>query len=354
MLYIIYKELNIKLKELRSSNPKEYWRILSDDSKKKQNTCNPHLNITEMSKHFEKLNNADPISENIEADILQKANLDFESNTSCINANFTEEEILNGISKLKNNKAHGIDLIINEYLKCTKNTMIPVYVKLFNLILDTGIIPSEWLLGIIKPIYKNKGRRDSPDNYRGITILSCFGKLFTSLINARLTIFVEDKSLIGSEQAGFRKSYSTTDHIFTLKCIIDIYLKAKKKLYCAFIDFQKAFDTVNRIQLWSKLLLSGINGKLFNVIYNLYKGAKSYVNYNNQRSEIFSCLVGVRQGENLSPLLFAIFLNDAHNYLGSHYSGLQYLDTLLKNTPLELNYMIRIEKYYYYCMQMTQ
>ena len=73
----------------------------------------------------------------------------------------------------------------------------------------------------------------------------------------------------------------------------------------------------------------GVNGKLFNVIYNLYKGAKSYVKLSNQRSEVFSCLVGVRQGENLSPLLFAIFLNDSHNYLGSHYSGLQYLDTLL-------------------------
>ena len=97
-------------------------------------------------------------------------------------------------------------------------------------------------------------------------------------------------------------------------------MKAKKKLFCAFIDFQKAFDTVNRIQLWSKL---------FNVIYNLYKGAKSYVKLSNQRSEVFSCLIGVRQGENLSPLLFAIFLNDSHNYLGSHYSGLQYLDTLL-------------------------
>ena len=153
--YAIYhKDLNIKLKELRSSNPKEYWRILSNDGKNKEDTLiNSHLNILELTQHFKGLNDADPVSKNIEADILQKANLDVDRNTAPINAYFTEEEILISINKLKNNKAHGIDLIINEYIKCTKNTMIPIYVKLFNIILDTGIIPSDWLLGIIKPIY---------------------------------------------------------------------------------------------------------------------------------------------------------------------------------------------------------
>jgi hypothetical protein len=109
------------------------------------------------------------------------------------------------------------------------------------------------------------------------------------------------------------------------------------KLFCAFIDFQKAFDTINRVQLWSKLLKSGVSAKLFNVIYNLYKGAKSYVNFNNQCSHIFQCLIGVRQGENRSPLLFAIFLNDLHNYLSDHYSGLQYLHELLKNHSSDIN-----------------
>jgi hypothetical protein len=243
-----HKELNLQLKSLRTSNPKEYWKILNQSDGNKNDTCN--LGITEVSDHFEKLNSVNPITDEEETDLQNKGNVNTNNYESLLNANFTNEEIERAINKLKNNKAHGSDLIINEYLKCTKQIMIPVYVRLFNIILNSGIIPSDWFVGIIKPIYKKKGSQDCPDNYRGITILSCFGKLFTSVLNNRLTNFADDIELIGPEQAGFRKSYSTTDHILTLKCIIDIYLKAKKKLFCAFIDFQKAFDTINRIQLW--------------------------------------------------------------------------------------------------------
>ena len=161
---------------------------------------------------------------------------------------------------------------------------IDVYVKLFNIVLNTGIVPSEWLSGFIIPIYKNKGERKNADNYRGITILSCFGKLFTSVINYRLTKFADEYNLIGHEQAGFRKGFSTTDHVFTFKCLLDMYLSDKNRLYCAFIDYRKAFDSVDRINLWTKLLSNNINGKLFTVIYNLYKHAKSCVKMQGNKS----------------------------------------------------------------------
>ena len=77
-------------------------------------------------------------------------------------------------------------------------------------------------------------------------------------------------------------------------------------MFCAFIDYRKAFYSVDRICLWNKLLAGGITGKLFNVIFNMYKQAKSYVQFHKSQSEFFSCLAGVRQGENLSPILFAI------------------------------------------------
>ena len=98
---------------------------------------------------------------------------------------FSNEEIMNVVKTLKNNKTCGIDNVINEYIKCT----IHVFVKLFNIILKSGIIPNNWVLGLIKQLYKNKGSRSDPDNYRGITILSCFGKLFTAVINKRLETF---------------------------------------------------------------------------------------------------------------------------------------------------------------------
>ena len=95
--------------------------------------------------------------------------------------------------------------------------MLPLYLKLFNRILDTGELPEDWLTGLIIPIYKNKGPRDDANNYRGITLLSCLGKLFTSILNNRLTEFCEENLIIKEIQAGFRKGYSTLDHVFVLK-----------------------------------------------------------------------------------------------------------------------------------------
>ena len=124
--------------------------------------------------------------------------------------------------------------------------MLTAFTKFFNLVFNTGIIPDEWSQGMISPIYKNKGDKANPDNYRGLTILNCFGKLFTSVLNNRLNNYLESMNLLCEEQAGFRKHYGTTDHIFNLKCIIDLYLCRDKQLFCAFIVYKKAFDSVNK------------------------------------------------------------------------------------------------------------
>ena len=208
---------------------------------------------------------------------------------------------------------------------------MPIYVKLFNLILRTGVFPEAWTVGIIIPIFKNKGSTEDPDNYRGITLLSCLGKLFTSVINNRLKKYMENLSLLGEEQAGFRAGYSTTDHIFTLKCIIDIFLSKKKKLFAAFIDYRKAFDNVWRVGLWQKLLNHNVNGKILKVIYSLYNQVKSCVRLRGTTSSLFGCNVGVRQGENLSPLLFAIFLNDMNEFISHSYNGLILSDAINPN-----------------------
>ena len=94
--------------------------------------------------------------------------------------------------------------------------MLPLYTSIFNLILETGILPEDWLEEIIKPIYKKKGDPLKPENYRPITILSCFGRLFTAVLNLRLTTFLNEHETLYENQAGFRAGYSTCDHIFTL------------------------------------------------------------------------------------------------------------------------------------------
>ena len=103
----------------------------------------------------------------------------------------------------------------------------------------------------------------------------------------------------------------------------------KRKLYCVFIDFSKAFDTVWRCGLWIKLIKSNIGGKCFKIIYNMYQNIKSCISHNNVLSSFFE--IGVRQGENLSPFLFALYLNDLESFLSDNdFNGLESVGKLLE------------------------
>ena len=145
---------------------------------------------------------------------------------------------------------------------------------------------------------------------RGITLLSTLGKLFSRILNNRLTALAETYSVYIEAQAGFREHMCTTDNIFVMHGLITHSLNNNRKLFCSFIDFSKAFDYVDRDVLWFKLLQFGVRGKMLDIIVSMYENVKSQVKINNRLSESFSCMTGVRQGECLSPFLFAIYLND--------------------------------------------
>ena len=230
------------------------------------------------------------------------------------------------LEKLKNGKAAGPDLFINEFFKYSADVLCGVLTRMFNVVLLSGTLPNSWSSSFIVPIYKNKGSKDDPSNYRGISLINNVCKIFTSLLSKRITSYSDSIELLGFEQAGFRKDFSTNDHIFSLHVLITLYTKViKKKLYCCYIDYRKAFDSVPRVHLWYKFLKYGVNGKILNVIKNLYKEAKSAIKLNNPNCHgmfFFGCDIGVRQGDNLSPLLFALYLNDLQEFLAMAYDGL--------------------------------
>ena len=189
---------------MKSDNPKQYWDIIN---KKDRNKNNP-ISIDELVNHFEGLNqvNGDTSPNNFDPRTVDH------SINSFINEEITMDEVLIARGKLKSNKAcDGIDNVINEFIKHCPDSVIKIMCKLFNLVLNTGIVPTEWNVGIIIPLYKNKGATNDPNNYRGITLLSSIGKLFTSIINTRLTNYIDNTGLLGEDQAGFRSGYSTRD-----------------------------------------------------------------------------------------------------------------------------------------------
>ena len=133
---------------------------------------------------------------------------------------------------------------------------------------------------------------------------------FTEQEKYRLTKFSDEFELITNAQAGFRKGFSTNDNIFILHALISIYFSFGKKMFCSFIDFKSAFDTVWRIGLWQKMQTSNVQGKHFKVINCMYQNIKTCIRKGNEYSEFFNCEIGVKQGENLSPFLFSLYLSD--------------------------------------------
>ena len=115
---------------------------------------------------------------------------------------------------------------------------------------------------------------------------------------------------------------STVDDVFVLHSLLTHVLNQGSKLYCAFIDFTKAFDYVVRDNLWYKMIKLGIRGKILNIIKSMYSAVKR-VKYDNKLGTEFFCSLGVRQGECLSPMLFSLFLNDLEEVSATEgYGGL--------------------------------
>ena len=284
------KDIQNKIRKLKTTDTSSYWRLINGDKQQKQYIMD-NISREVFANHFEKLSNAPE-----ECLIDTSFSCDDQIQNDMLEATISQEEVMKCMLRLKNNKACGYDGILNEFLKFSCPKLVETVTALFNLILDSGKLPNDWAIGYISPIYKGKGSAEDPDNYRGITIVSCFGKLFTSILNQRICAFLEANNLLGSEQAGFRKGHSTLDHIFTLHCLIDVYLRKKKKLFCAFIDYRKAFDSIQHGLLWEKLINMNIGGKVLNIIRDMYSKTKLCVKHMRTFSHFFYLKCGAFAG----------------------------------------------------------
>jgi hypothetical protein len=262
-----------------------------------------------------------------------------------------EEEIKQHLNKLKNNKACGHDGMVGEFFKYAPPEIIPTLNVLFNSILDRGEWPEKWATGLISPVHK-KNSLNLPDNYRKITVMPVIGKLFESILNARLSYKNMALDIDDPHQFGFKQGCRTTDNIFVLYSMVMKQKKLKKPLWLCFVDFTKAFDYVNRLALYHKLIKQGVNGKILKLIIDMYCKAKCKVKWNGSigTNEIGSEF-GVLQGGMMSPKLFTEYLTDLGEFLDKNQgvklgsksiSYLLYADdmVLCSDTPMGLQKLI--------------
>ena len=163
---------------------------------------------------------------------------------------------------------------------------------------------------MINPLHKAGSKMD-PDNYRGISLVSCFSKYFSAILNIRLTQYALDNDIFSKSQLGFLAGCRTADALFMLGNLIEFYCKNNNRyMYGCFVDFKKAFDSVPRPVLFQKLLTHGINGKFYDCLVNIYSNDVACIKTGDSLTPSFLANQGVKQGCILSPTLFNIFLSD--------------------------------------------
>ena len=200
-----------------------------------------------------------------------------------------------------------MDDIPNEFIKEGGPMLRKALTKIFEMMRETEWTPEDWASERLKILHKGKSRYDL-DNYRGISISSNIGKVFTRILAQRLETVIEREGWLGEMQGGFRRGRGTMDNLFVLTSIMDRAHKMKKPLYIAFLDLRKAFDRVWREGLWQCLDELGLGGKFLSLVKSLYNNHKRTINTSGGYTEWIHCNRGVKQGCVLSPMLFALYI----------------------------------------------
>ena len=305
-----YAKEKHKLSSLSRNNPRQFWKYINNY--KKRNKTSDNIKLDEFVEHFQTLSNT-PHEEFQNNDFIpnpQNETINIED----LDREITLEEVSKTISSLQRNKSCDYDKNVADFFIDSKDIISPYLVHIFNHIFNSGVYPDSWSKGVLVPIYK-KGNKSNPSNYRGITIINVIAKIFSLVLRNRINKWCEETETLNNLQFGFRDERSTADCIFILHSIIQKVLANKSKLFCAFVDYEKALDTIVRDALWLKIVDLNISSKMLSMLKSIYQSVKSCVKLSStmQMSDFFDVALGLKQGEPLSPLLFIIFINDVNN-----------------------------------------
>ena len=221
----------------------------------------------------------------------------------------SKTEVENYIKSMNPNKSVRSDVPSIRFVKLSAKIISPYLSKLYNKCVEYGVFPESLKYAEVVPIYKN-GKKNDVNNYRPISLLSPFSKIFESLVCERLNSYFVANELLHYKQYGFRKN-STTE--LAVNQIVEELIEAgeKKLVNCSvFLDLAKAFNTVNHKILVSKLKGYNIKCSMLNLIESYLKDRSQSTVINNVVSEREILNVGIPQGSCLGPLLFLVYIND--------------------------------------------
>ena len=219
------------------------------------------------------------------------------------------EEVIDIIYNLKEGKSPGCDGIDNYLLKNIILEIIDPLVYIINLSLSTGLVPSQMKTAKVIPIYK-KGEKNDVNNYRPISLLTSISKILERIVYIRTVKFFNMSNIFTNFQFGFRENHNTTHALLTFVEKITHALDTFSHTIGIFLDFSKAFDTINHGILLSKLSHYGIRGKALQWFTSYLSDRFQYVHVNSFDSSMKKIECGVPQGSLLGPLLFIVYIND--------------------------------------------
>ena len=222
------------------------------------------------------------------------------------------DEIVRVVSNFPNKCSSGFDEIPLHLMKATVICVADPLSKVVNSCFQNGIFPELLKIAKVCPVFKD-GDAGLFTNYRPISVLPSFSKIFEKLISVRLILFLENNHILSPHQYGFRKNHSTFMAIADMYDKVSSAIDENKFSMGIFIDLSKAFDTIDHSILEKKLEFYGIRGLPLNLLKSYLSNRKQYVAYNGVSSNLSNISCGVPQGSILGPLLFILYVNDMAN-----------------------------------------
>lgn len=260
----------------------------------------------------------------------------------------TTIEVKKIVALMKNGKSPGEDGVCIEIIKTAGEDCYTILAELFNKCLKQSDIPKDWKNALMVILFK-KGDKADIKNYRPLSLLTNFYKILTGIITRRIENKLENTQ--SKEQAGFRRSFSTMDHIHVIRELIERHEEYEMPLCLAFVDYEKAFDSVKTSAVLTSLSKINIETTCIKLLQTIYQNATATVAMNDQKATIH-LKKGVRQGDTISPKLFIAVLEEVFNEINWNGKGiiinderlnhLRFADdiVLISNSTKELNDMI--------------